>query len=80
MKCILILLVLKALIVLCKDDLNLLSIKEWNELDFKFPSNQKRQEAIDKGWFIANKTFLLDVDVDYQGLYNSNKIEVFFID
>ena len=77
MKCILILLVLKASIVLCKHDLHLMSFKEWNELDFNFPSKQSRQEAIDKGWFISNKAFPLDVDVDYQGLFGSNMIEYF---
>lgn len=79
MKCILILLVLEALIVLCKGDIDLTSIKEWNSLDFKFPSAQKKKEAIDKGWFVANKSFPLDVDVDYEGLFNSDMIGIFFI-
>lgn len=69
---------LKTSIVLCQHNLHLMLIREWKEVDFNFPSMQTRQEAIDKGWFIPQNVFPLDVDVDYIGLFGTNTIEIYF--
>ncbi|CAO1422210.1 unnamed protein product [Diamesa serratosioi] len=41
------------------------SVKEWNQLDFNFPSQQDRQNAIDNGLFVQANAFPIDMDVDY---------------
>lgn len=69
---------LKASIVLCGHDFHLKSITEWKQVDYNFPNMQTRQEAIDKGWFIPQNVFPLDVDVDYIGLFGTNMIEIYF--
>jgi len=40
---------------------------EWTQLDFNFPSQIARNEAISLGWFIKENAFPIDVDVDVQG-------------
>ncbi|CAO1422203.1 unnamed protein product [Diamesa serratosioi] len=65
MKCILILLVFKALIVFGQHDMNLKLYKEWNRLVFWFPSRQVQKDAIDQGQYVPNSPFPLDVDVDH---------------
>lgn len=75
MKCIFILLVLKASIHLCYSEVQLDLIKEWNEVDYDFPSEQDRKEAFDNGWFVPTKGFPLDVDVES----NKNKADRIFV-
>ena len=43
------------------------SVKEWNQLDFNFPSQQDRQNAIDNELFVQANAIPIDMDVDYNG-------------
>lgn len=70
MKCIFIFVLLKAAVVLSQSSA-LVSIKEWKQLDFNFPSQQIRQDAIARGLFVQRNCFPIDVDVDYQGIVKS---------
>lgn len=47
--------------------LDLEGFREWKQLDFKFPNDDTRNEAIAKKLFVVKNTFPIDVDVDYQG-------------
>ena len=69
MKWVLTLFVMKALTASCQNNHHHNRIREWNELDFNFSSAFDRQDAINKEWFIPHKSFPLDVDVDYHGLF-----------
>lgn len=60
-------LLLKASLISCQQRLDLESFREWRQLDFVFPSAQIRASAIQRKQFVAENTFPIDVDVDYQG-------------
>lgn len=68
MKCLLsacILLILAALMSCQSSNLNL--VREWRLLDFAFPDQRTRDEAIRTGLFVQKNAVPIDVDVDYQG-------------
>lgn len=44
----------------------LTSIREWKQLDFNFPNPRARTEAVQKGLFVPQNNFPIDVDVDYR--------------
>lgn len=46
---------------------DLIKVREWNQLDFNFPSPRVRADAIQKKLFVPLSNFPIDVDVDYQG-------------
>lgn len=45
----------------------LMTVAEWKQLDFCFPSEQERQMAIRNGQFVAANAAPIDVDVHYTG-------------
>ena len=57
----------KVSIVLCQVRSDLDNVREWKQLDFIFPNNRARDDAIRSGAFIAANTFPIDADVDYYG-------------
>lgn len=46
---------------------DLIKIREWKKLDFKFPNVEARSEAIRTRRWIPENAFPIDVDVDYYG-------------
>lgn len=48
---------------------SLLSIYEWKELEFGFPSAAEEQSAIIRGTYIRGNSVPIDVDVDYRSLF-----------
>lgn len=67
-----ILFLLNAVINLCRGQVELIKIREWKKLDFKFPTAAARSDAIKKGQFVPENAFPIDVDVDYYGKKNLN--------
>lgn len=43
-------------------------INEWKSIDFNFPTQQLRHEAIASKAFVPGQSVLIDVDVHYKGL------------
>jgi hypothetical protein len=60
-------LLLEASIFSCNGQISLVKIREWNKLDFNFPTSAARSDAIRKGQFVPENAFPIDVDVDYYG-------------
>lgn len=63
-------------IISCHRELEV--VREWKQLDFAFPNSRIRSEAIQKGLFVPENTFPIDVDVDYHRK-KSNHIAFTFI-
>lgn len=42
--------------------------KEWRQMDFQFPSNAVRQQAINNGNYVPANIIPIDVAVDYRGM------------
>lgn len=70
MKCVIVLCLLNACMVWSQTKITMKSVKEWNQLDFNFPSQQDRQNAIDNELFVQANAFPIDMDVDYNGTVN----------
>lgn len=60
-------LLLKASIIRCHRLLELESVREWKQLDFNFPNQRARDDAIHKGLFVPENAVPIDVEADYQG-------------
>jgi Major royal jelly protein len=56
-----------SLIVAQFNQLDLTQIREWKQLDFNFPNARARTEALQRGLFVPQNNFPIDVDVDYRG-------------
>lgn len=59
--------VLQSSIIFCLQPLGLELVREWKQLDFAFPNDRAKADAIQKKHFIVENTFPIDVDVDYRG-------------
>jgi hypothetical protein len=44
-------------------------VNEWKIIDFNFPSERQRQDAINKGEFVLGNAVPIDVDVFYKGKF-----------
>lgn len=40
---------------------------EWREMEFKFPTNEAKQNALITGKYVVGNSLPIDVDVDYKG-------------
>lgn len=45
------------------------SIREWRQIDFNFPNQFIRADAINRGLFNQSNVVPVDVDVDYQSIF-----------
>lgn len=71
---------LKASIITAFNQLDLTKIREWKQLDFNFPNPRARSEAVQRGYFVAQNNFPIDVDVDYFGKNRKSLEIIFFFD
>ncbi|CRL03754.1 CLUMA_CG016415, isoform A [Clunio marinus] len=55
---------------------DLVLVEQWNKLDFDFPTQELRDEAIAQGLFVAENAFPIDVDVDYADVIDDTRIFV----
>ena len=47
---------------------NVRIFKQWRQMDFQFPSNAVRQQAINSGSYVPANVIPIDVAVDYRGM------------
>lgn len=45
---------------------------EWREMEFKFPTNEAKQNALITGKYVVGNSVPIDVDVDYKGIIITN--------
>lgn len=60
---------------------DLITYREWKKLDFKFPSQAVRDEALASSQWVPENAFPIDVDVDYYSkfiiVYNNLNFSIF---
>jgi len=47
-------------------------VSQWSSIDFNFPTERDRQDAIQRGAFVAGNAVPIDVDVHYEGKLKFN--------
>ena len=56
------------LILTTNTEANVRIFKHWRQMDFQFPSNAVRQQAINNGNYVPANIIPVDVAVDYRGM------------
>ncbi|CAG9807015.1 unnamed protein product [Chironomus riparius] len=64
------------LIFILSTEANVRIFKQWRQMDFQFPSNAIRQQAINNGYYVPANVIPIDVAVDYRGNLDSTRVFV----